>query len=250
MPAVAKDLIGKAGDTTTQGLGRLVSQYASSPKLIGLLQGLYELGQDMDLLWRKIQRLLNPHDDVNAAPGDPAVDAGTVGSGDTGPTGTICVQLDIIGRIVGISRVLPNKTVMTNTLYLSLILARITRNHVQGATIPELVNMLVSILDPTATGSPDISVVEIGYMTILVEVDRELTADEMSIFAISSGVNFVPGGLLPRQTGVYLATYWRDTGCFTFATEDDTTVLEDPAGEGFNTTESATVGVGRWAEDF
>jgi hypothetical protein len=58
------------------------------------------------------------------------------------------------------------------------------------------------------------------------------------------------GAVLPRPTGVTLATYWWDTGCFTFATEEDETVLEDSDGEGFNTTESATEGIGRWAEDF
>jgi hypothetical protein len=255
MSSAPIDFVGQVAEPATQGLGRLVSQYTRSPKLIGLLTGLYQLGQDLDLLINRMSRILNPHDDVNAnAPtytGTP-VDAGTAGTDDTGPDGTVCVQLDIIGRVVGLSRVLPNRNLMTNGDYLRAILVRIDRNHVKGATEKELIDELIELFGiEDVVGQPqwDIWVDAIGYMTVIIAVGWPITPDQESMFAISSGVNFVPGGLIARQSGATLAKYHYGIGafCMSDANNDPGTPIVS-TGTGFNTSVDGTDGY--WAKAF
>jgi hypothetical protein len=232
------DLVGTPGDRNTQGLGRLTGQFVPSVKLVALLRGILELGQDMELLLQKLGRYLNPVDDATQATAN--------------TDGAVGAQLLAIGAIVGVSNVVPGPTgqlTLTDAQYLKLILARIYRNHVKGGTLPQLLEAL-QIVMPDLTTSDLVRITEIGHMTTLVAVGREVEAWEAGIFNLTSGVSMSRGAVLPRPTGVSLSQYWWADGCFTFALESDVTTLEDPNGVGFNTTESATVGIGRWAEDF
>lgn len=293
MSSAPLDLVGKVGDPTTQGLGRLIGQYTGSTNLIALLQGTYLMGQDLDLLFQRLSRLMNPNDDVNYGP--PTYPANTRGAGqsndmgytaynagtaypvrslvsynaksyeciqattagtvptntsywvDVGPDGYVNVQLDIIGAVVGISRTLPNLHLATNKLYLALIRAKIYRNHVKGGTIQQLIDQVLRIFAAT-TALSDVVVQELGHMTVLVMIGRQLTADESSIFDIPCGVNFIKASILPRPTGVRLLLAWQDSGCFCFSDESNAGVPLLVDGVGFNTTENATTG--HWAGDF
>jgi hypothetical protein len=238
MSSTTIDLVGEAGNRDTQGLGRLVGQYVRSVNLVALLRGLYELGQDMDLLWQKVGRLLNPNDDATQATSNTAGAAGA--------------QLRGIGNVVGVVNVVPGPNgpiTLTDAQFLKLILARIYRNHVRGGTVPQLL-AAIQIVMPDLTTSDLVKITEIGFMTTMVMIGREVEDWEAGIFAIVSGVSMTKAALMPRPSGVTLAPWWWDVGCFTFATEADQTVLVDETGVGFNTTESFTSGIGRMPEDF
>jgi len=232
------DLVGAVGDRTTQGLGRLVGQYTRSTKLVALLQGLYALGQDMELLWQKIGRMLNSQDDATqSAPNT---------------SGAVGAQLRGIGLLVGVTNVVPGPNglvTLTDAQFLKLILARIYRNYVKGGTVPQLL-IAIQIVMPDLTTADLVKITEIGFMTTMVEIGREVQDWEAGIFALTSGISMTKGAILPRPSGVTLTLWWWATGSFTFALEDDTSSLEDADGEGFNTTESITAGIGRWPEDF
>lgn len=234
----AIDLVGTVGDRETQGLGRLVGQYVRSARLVGLLRGLYELGQDMQLLWSKVGRLLDPNDDASQALPN--------------ANGAKTFQLLGIGNLMGVTNVVPGASgpiTLTDAQFLKLILVRIYRNHVRGGTIPQLIEA-IQIVMPDLTTSALMRVDEVGSMTTLVSVGREVAAWEAGIFAIPAGVARTKGAVLPKPDGVSLLTWWWDEDCFTFALEDDLTTLVDEDGVGFNTSESFTEGIGRWPEDF
>lgn len=238
MSSAALDLVGVVGDRETQGLGRLIGQYTRSPKLIALLRGLYEMGQDMDLLWQKLGRLTNPYDDATQA--TPNTD------------GAVGAQLRGIGYLVGVTNVVPGPSgpiTLTDAQFLRLILVRIHRNHAKGGTIPQLVEA-IQIVMPALTTSEYLAILEIGFMTTMVIVGRQVQDWEAGIFALVSGVSMTKGAVMPRPSGVTLACWWWSVGCFTFAEENDLTRLVDEAGCGFNSVESITVGDGRWPEDF
>jgi hypothetical protein len=232
------DLVGVVGDRNTQGLGRLVGQYVPAVKLVALLRGLYELGQDMELLWQQIGRMLNPNDDATQATPN--------------TSGAVGAQLRGTGNLVGVTNVVPGPSgpiTLTDPQFLKLILARIYRNHVRGGTLPQLL-AAIQIVMPDLTTADLVKITEIGFMTTMVQIGREVQAWEAGIFALVSGVSMNKGAVLPRPSGVSLLTWWWSAGCFTFATEADQTVLVDENGVGFNTTESFTSGVGRMPEDF
>ena len=232
------DLVGTPGDRMTQGLGRLAGQYVQSQKLVALLRGLYEMGQDMQLLWSKIGRMLNPDDDASQA----AVNT----------DGAKTFQLLGIGNLVGVTNVVPGASgpiTLTDAQFLKLVKVRIYRNHVKGGTINQLIAAIQIVMPDLAT-SDLLHVDELGGMTTMVSVGREVQAWEAGIFAIPSGVGQNRGAMMPRPSGVSLLCWWWDDGCFTFALESDITTLVDENGEGFNTSESFTEGIGRWPEDF
>lgn len=244
----AQDYIGVAGNPDTQGLGRLVSQYVNSPKLKALLTGILALANDLDLLFSRVQRVMNPSDDVT-------YDPGSAGAYPVNTQGAKGFQLQIIGAVVGVTNVVPPAgtatapQTLTDAQFLKLINAKIFRNHVRGCTVPQLLESLQLVM-PDLTTSSAIQIIEIGFMTTMVEVNREVQNWEAGICAIPAGHNPIKGGVLPRPMGASLLTWWWDTECFTFADEADQTVLVDPAGEGWNTDESFTTGIGRWPEDF
>lgn len=238
MSSTTLDLVGVVGDRATQGLGRLVGQYVQSIKLVALLQGLYQLGQDMELLWQKVGRLTNPYD--NATQATPNT------------SGAVGAQLLGLGRMVGVTNVVPGPSgdvVLTDAQFLKLIMARIYRNHARGGTVNQLITALQIIMPDLTTGSL-LTIIESGRMAVFVQVGRQVQDWEAGVFAVASGVSMTRGALLPRPDGVTLAEWWWCSGAFTFATEADLTVLVDPAGEGFNTTESFTAGIGIFPEDF
>jgi hypothetical protein len=248
MSSPTQDYVGQAGNPLTQGLGRLCAQYAQSPALQTLISGIGEMANDLELLFQRLQRYLNPQDDVTYTP-----DGGATYPANT--HGAQGAQLQTIGRIVGVNNIVPAAGLTTgphelsDSQYLKLINAKIFRNFVKGGTVPQLLEA-IQIIMPDLTSANAVLISEVGHMLTLVEIERAVEDWEAGIFAIPSGQRNLKGAILPRPMGVTLATYWWDAGCFTFATEADTSVLEDPAGEGFNTTESATEGIGRWAEDF
>jgi hypothetical protein len=240
------DLVGKVGYRDTQGLGRLVGQYVRSPKLVALLQGLYEMGQDMQLLWFKIGRMLDPSDDASQA------------SANT--DGARGAQLIGIGNLVGVTNVVPGASgpiTLTDAQFLKLILVRIYRNHVKGGTHDQLIEAIKLVM-PDLTTDAELHIDELGVqtssdatgMTTLVSVRRKVEAWEAGIFALTSGVAMTKGDVLPRPDGVSLLCWWWNEGAFTFALEDDLTTLENADGVGFNPNENITVGDGHWPEDF
>ena len=230
------DLIGKAGIPSTQGLGRLVGQYVNSPKLVALLQGLYELGQDMELLWQKLGRMTSLTDDAS--------------QNTTNTDGAVGVQLQAIGRLVGVSNVVPGplgNITLFDDQYRKLISARILRNHVRGGTIPQLVEAIQTIM-PDLTTPDELTITKIGYMTIVVAVGRPVEYWEAGIFAITSGVSMTKGAILPRQTGAAFLTYWRNAGCFGFSSSTDPGVPLFTGALGFNSDPTSTTG--HWARSF
>ena len=232
------NLIGTPGDRTTQGLGRLIGQFVPSVKLVALLRGIYELGQDLELLAQKVGRYLNPLDDATQAAAN--------------TDGAKGAQLKAIGNLVGVANKVPGVAgliTLTDAQYLKLIQARIFRNHARGGTIPQIIQA-IQILMPDLTTADLLRVEEPAAMTILVCVGREVEAWEAGAFALRDGVSQTKWAILPRGGGVSLLTYWWAEGCFTFADENDTTTLVDEDGVGFNTSESITEGIGRWPEDF
>lgn len=248
MSADTQDYVGEAGNAATQGLGRLAAQYSKSPALQALLGGILAMANDLELLFQRVARMLDPNDDVTYDPGA----AGVYPVNTQGAKG---VQLELIGRIVGVTNTVPAagtataSQTLTDAQYLKLITLKIFRNHVLGCTVPQLLKA-IQIIMPDLTTSVLLTIEEIGHMTTIVAIGREVENWEAGIFAIPSGQNPLRGAVLPRPMGVTLATFWRDAGCFTWATEADLTVLVNPDGVGFNTSESITTGIGRWAEDF
>jgi hypothetical protein len=241
-----KDYIGTAGNPATQGLGRLVSQYVNSPNLKALLSGILALANDLDLLFSRVQRIMNPLDDVT-------YDPGAAGVFPVNTQGAKTFQLQIIGAVVGVSNIVPPAgtatapQTLTDAQFVKLINAKIYRNFVKGGTIPQFIESLQLIM-PDLTGAEAVIIEEIGFMTTFVQVNRQVQNWEAGIFSIPSGHNPIKGGVLPRPMGTALLTAWWGSGCFTWSTEADQTVLVDPRGTGFET--DANSSTSRWAETF
>jgi hypothetical protein len=242
----SKDYIGIAGNPFTQGLGRLVSQYVNSPNLKVLLTGILTLANDLDLLFSRIQRIMNPLDDVT-------YDPGYAGVYPVNTQGAKTEQLKIIGGVVGVSNMVPAAgsatapQTLSDAQFLKLVNVKIYRNYVRGCAVPQLLQA-IQIVMPDLLSSADIAIEEIGVMTTRVNVYREVQNWEAGIFAIPSGQNLLKGAVLPRPMGVAMATSWWDDGCFTWGTEADTAILVDADGTGFLTDDNTSTS--RWAETF
>ena len=241
-----KDYIGVAGNPATQGLGRLVSQYVNSPNLKTLLSGILALANDLDLLFSRVQRIMNLRDDIT-------YDPGALGVYPVNTQGAKTEQLKIIGYVVGVSNVVPAAGAATapQTLsdahFLNLINAKIFRNFVKGCSIPQLLQSL-QIIMPDRTGAGAIVISEIGFMTTLVAVGRAVADWEAGICAIPAGQNPIKGGVLPRPTGVALLTYWQNAGCFGFSSSSNPGVALFTGALGFNSDHTSTTG--HWARSF
>ena len=258
------DLVGKAGDPTTQGLGRLIGQYVNSPKLVALLAGIYAMGQDLDNLLQRVQRLLNIDDNVNFSPDGnvtyPVNSYGAVGD-----------QLRIIGQLVGVSSTLPNGTVLDDNDFRQLVHAKIYRNSAKS-NMPSLRQALWWIFDPTnasilqAGGTPAFTIQmlteNLGDMgvrvTLIVQDLADLpSATRLNLLRLPAGRNNLPYGLLPRMAGSSILFQWQPNSTYVvpslpvFSFSDDTdpnhTPLS-PGGMGFSNQESTPEGC--WAEDF
>ena len=241
MASAPLDLVGVVADPETQGLGRLIGQYVNSPKLIALLRGLYELGQDLDGMFQQIARFYDIDDDITQAAAN--------------TDGARGAQLLGIGRLVGMSNMVPapdgSSISLTVAQFILLVKARIYRNTVKGGTIPQLLHALLLLLPDLETvppAEPLITISEIGQMTTMVVVGREMTDWEVGAFAVPSGISMIKGGLLPRPDGVLLATYWQAAGCFGFSSSTDPGVPLKTGALGFNSDPTSTTG--RWARSF
>lgn len=210
MTSPSIDLVGTAGDPTTQGLGRLISQYVNSPKLVALLAGIYAMGQDLDNLIQRMQRLLNVDDNVYYTPdGGATYPVNTLGASND--------QLRIIGQLVGVSNVLPDGTDLSDADFLNPVKAKIFRNSAKS-NMPSLRMGLWWIFDPVnaqrlTDGEVDASAITIltdslGTMGVRVSMiypwSGAITwpsAAQLSILHLTTGRANLPYALLPRMAG-------------------------------------------------
>jgi hypothetical protein len=240
MAAPTQDFVGQAGNPQTQGLGRLIAQYAQSPALQTWLGGIYALANDMELLFQRIERWMNPYDDATQ---DTFSGGGAIGA-----------QLLSIGRVVGVSNVVPAAgaatapQTLTDDQYRLLIAAKIFRNFVKGGTIPQIIAAIQTLM-PDLTTSSLLVLSEIPHrMTVLIAVGRAVADWEAGVFALPSGQNNLKGSVLPRPSGVVLLTYWQNAGCFSFSSSTNPGVPLLAGGVGFNTDPASTTG--HWARSF
>jgi hypothetical protein len=246
MSSPTQDYIGQAGNPLTQGLGRLCAQYTKSPSLQTLISGVGGMANDLELLFQRVQRYLNPADDVSYTP-----DGGITYPVNT--NGAQGAQLQTIGRIVGVNNTVPaaglatQPQVLTDAQYLKLVNAKIFRNFVRGGTCPQLLKSIQMIM-PDLTSASLVKISDIGHMTTLVAVGRAVNDWEAGIFAIPGGQNNLKGAILPRPTGVAFLTYWQNAGCFGFSSSSNPGVALFTGALGFNSSHlSAT---GHWARSF
>jgi len=250
------DLVGKLGDSTTQGLGRVISQYVNSPKLTGLVSAILSIGQDLDNLFQRLQRLLNPNDNVYYTP-----DGGVTYPINNSPaTGD---QLRIIGQLVGVTKYLPNGTTLNDAGLWQLVMAKIYRNSAR-ADMPSLRTSLWWIFDPVnalamqggAACSSTITMLtaDIGNMGILVTLIYPLTgvtqptATQLDLLHLPAGRSNLPYGLLARPDGTSLNFQWQpNTGVFSFSSPSNPGVPLAPGGVGFNNPGGT---IGTWARGF
>jgi hypothetical protein len=194
MASAYLDLVGKVADPSTQGLGRLVSQYVNSPKLVALLTGVYGIGQDLENLFQRIGHVLNPNTSIYATDISGNYVENSIHASHE--------QLRIIGQMVGVVPVLPNGDRLSDSEFFFLVMARIARNSCTG-DVPNIREQLLRLFDPNGVGTR-IIVDDLGGMAMHVQIMRRLTADERSILQITSGISQIPGGILPKPSGVSL----------------------------------------------
>jgi hypothetical protein len=238
MSSAVLDFVGKVGDPTTQGLGRLISQYVKSPKLIGLLTGIYGMAQGMELLMRRMGRLLDLDDDIAS------FQPNTYGAeGD---------QLRIIGQLVGVSSTLPDGSVLADADFRQLVRAKKYRNSAHS-NMASLRRALWWIFDPvyaqaltdedaTATSDIDLLTEDLGHMGTRVCLTypiageiTEPTTTQLQLIRIPTGRSNLPAGLLPRTAGTSIDLQWQPAeGVFSFSTVAHPDVLLTPDGVGFS----------------
>jgi hypothetical protein len=250
------DFVGTVGDPTTQGLGRLISQYVNSPKLIGLLSGIYSMGKDLDALFQRLARVLNIDDDITYTP-----DGGATYPANT--NGAIGDQLKIIGNMVGVTSTLPNGTVLSDSDFRTLVKAKRFRNSAV-ANMPSLRLGLWWIFDPscaaslTAGGSCtspiELLTEDLGHMTVRITLIYYVagpgpaapSAAQLSLLHLKTGRSNLPYALLPRPAGVELGFQWQPrTDVYSFSDVNDITHTPlSLGGVGWNIT------TGVWASAF
>jgi hypothetical protein len=247
MASPTQDYVGQAGNPKTQGLGRLVSQYAKSPALQTWLGGIYAMANDLELLFQRIGRAMSLDDDI-------CYDPWSAGVYPVNTQKAKGAQLQIIGRVVGVTSVVPaegtatSPQVLTDAQFALLIAAKIYRNSVKGGSIPQLIHAIQLVM-PDLTSASLLTTWEIpNRMTVLVAVGRAVENWEAGIFAIPSGQNNLKGAVLPRPSGVTLQTFWQSAGCFGFSssTAPGTPLLAGALG--FNSDPASTTG--HWARSF
>ncbi len=254
MSSPTVDLVGNLGDPTTQGLGRLISQYVNSPKLVALLAGIYAMGQDLDDLFQRLGRLLNPNDNIY-------VESGGAYPVNTNPATDD--QLRIIAALVGVTKNLPDGTVLADADLWQLVMAKIYRNSAV-ANNPGLRMTLWWIFDPTnalamqggATCSSTITLLTIdlgnlGVNVALIYPDggAQPTATQLALLHLPAGRSNLPYGLLARPAGCELGFQWQPSTnvyCLSNLNPDDpaSSPMLTPNGCGWNVT------TGVWAQVF
>lgn len=156
---------------------RVLIQYRQSTKLLAFIDSLMDRLQDIDNAALVIPTL----DDIDEAGG---------------------VNLDVIGELVGQSRILLNGSIVSDSAYRLLLRARITRNHAH-ATGPELLQILTQVFQA------DVRLSDFGGMRIGYAIARNVTADEIAILNGGAG-----GTILARPMGVHVTQQWFVEGDF------------------------------------
>jgi len=220
MSSPSIDFVGKLGDPTTQGLGRVISQYVNSPRLTGLLDGIYTMAQDLDNLMQRFARILNPNDNIYYTPD----------GGATYPVNTNSAtgdQLRIIGQLVGVTKQLPGGGTLDDAGLWQLVMAKIYRNSAV-ANNPGLRRTLWWIFDPTnalamqngAACSSAITLLTIDLGTMATHValiypdgspQTQPTATQLALLHLPAGRSNLPYGLLARPSGTELSFQWQPT---------------------------------------
>jgi hypothetical protein len=230
-------------DIVAQGVSRLASQYSDRPKFIAYIKALLAAYQELE----GVLQFMALQTDIDIAEG---------------------VNLDIIGDIVGISRILPDSiavqffgfefqpgatpfgengqlgigarfreegepetatSVLADPEYRLLIRAKIIKNHGTG-TGEDILSGLSFLF-----GAPLTVVEDYGTMAIRVSIGRQLTFQEKSIVRELD--------ILPRPAGVrivYMSTF-DFNGYFGFA--------DNPNAKGFGEEGDPSIG-GTFAEEF
>lgn len=198
----------------SQMVSRLASQYADKTKFRAFLASVAAPAENLEEAFADVGLVLDP----------------TTAEGQ---------QLEICGHLVGVTRTLPNGDALSDAQFRVLVLAKITRNHCKGA-VPEMHAALRFLF-----GDPDVHVQDLGSMAMHAQIGRLLTAAEESVLALTSGDSLVPGGILPKPSGVSLSLSERDaTDFFCFSDISDPGVPLIVGGMGFSDVATPT---GTWA---
>jgi hypothetical protein len=217
LPVDATSPFPNPGETATdfdaQSATRVALQYKNSPNLLATISANNNPFQQLE----------------DCAVTIPALDDPTVTDN---PTSTTNVNLDVIGEIVGQSRVLANGTVLTNAKYLQLIALRIARNSSTG-TSPEFLDYLTFVFQTYVGGSAPFRFYDIGGMAVGVEIGAAPSGDQIAL--LNDGPS--PLSPAPRAMGVSVGREWFDESTW-FAFAEDT----GSGAKGFGLESDPTVG--------
>jgi len=177
-------------DLNAQAIGRVVSQYRGSARLLAFISGLAALAQEI----QDALAAIPPLDDIDVA---------------------TQVNLEVTGDLVGQGRQLINGDLVTDSVYRLLIKARIARNH-SHATGEDILSSLAIIFPGAAVRLFDFGGMAISYLIGVV-----LTADEIAALG---------GNTLPRPMGVRLdAAYYDPAAYFGFQDDPTAKGFSDDA---------------------
>jgi hypothetical protein len=212
------------------------------------------MGQDLDNLVQRVGRLLNPNDNIYYTP-----DGGATYPVNNNPaTGD---QLRIIGQLVGVTKYLPNGTVLGDATFWQLVQAKIYRNSAV-ANSGGLRMSLWWIFDPTNAlamqeGADCNSVITMltddsnhmsTRVTLIYPVTgavQEPTDVQMELLHLRAGRSNLLYGLVARPSGTQLDFQWQpNTGVYSFSDINNIGVPLTPGGVGWDTTS------GIWASAF
>jgi hypothetical protein len=147
----------------------------------------------------------------------------------TDPTGTVDVNLDVTGELVGQSRVLSSGTILTNAMYLLLIALRIKRNNSIGSS-PEFLDYLTFVFQTYPGTSTPFRYYDLGGMAVGIEVGTGAppSADQLAL---------LDNGPSPRAMAVGVGREWYHADDY-FAFAEDT----GAGAKGFGLASDPTVG--------
>jgi hypothetical protein len=188
-----------AMDIDAQAQSRVLTQYRESPNLKGTISDHAELFQDLEDCSVNISKQR-----------DPAIAEG--------------VNLDVIGVLVGQSRVLTTGVELADADYRDFIALRIARNHSIGSG-PEFVAALEAVLDPTP-----FRFVDLGGMAVLIELATGAPPTDDQIALLDYGPT-------PRAMAVGVSRAWYDPDDY-FGFEED----PRPGRKGFGLTSDPSLG--------
>lgn len=177
-----------AQDYDAQAQGEVLQQYRESTKLKATITALMSGWQAIEDCMVNIPKQR-----------DPAIAEG--------------VNLDVVGELVGQSRVLSNGTVVSDAVYRGLIALRIARNSSQG-TDPEFLEYLVYVFQTYVAGSTPFRFMDFGGMVAGIEYGGGAAPS-------SDQIALLEGGPLPRDMAVGVVREWYDPAEW-FGFDEDT----------------------------